>query len=42
MQGKEAASETRQEKNIIIMHWGAMRLAPIAGPEVEQQEEPMR
>lgn len=39
---KKAASETRPKKKFIIMHLGAMRLAPIAAPKVEQQGEPMR
>lgn len=32
----------QDKKNAIIMHLGAMKLAPIAAPKVEQQEEPMR
>lgn len=36
---KNTALETRQ--NFIIMRMGAIRLAPIAAPKVEQQEEPM-
>lgn len=42
-QPKESCLRDKKTKKIfIIMHSGAMRLAPIAAPKVEQQEEPMR